>query len=374
MATEINWSRVAWLDDALEVTWHERSVSHLPYLWLRDNCGCGECRVAQTTEKRFMLNQVPVNLRPTTGLVEGDELFLAWPDGHETRYSGSAIRALETQQATSWTAWDARFIPSHFEYPRFVDDDATAVAALTAFLEFGAVILTGAGSTPGALETLSRRLGPVRETVRARLHDVAVDAAQYDVAHPVTALAPHTDLASLSWPPSVQALHMLVNDASGGETVIVDGWRIAEALSRTHPGYFDILCTTPVPFRMFDQDTDTRAAAPIIQLDTDGRIQAVRFSNPLMQRIAPNRTGLVTFYRAYHEWCRRVTSDPAQAAFRLQGGQVLVVATHRVLHGRKAFAPDGRRHLQDAYFEHDGARNHLFVLNSRPAGSAGRAS
>ena len=374
MVTEINWSRVAWLDDALEVTWYESSVSHLPYLWLRDNCGCGECRVAQTTEKRFMLNQVPVNLRPTTGLVEGDELFLAWPDGHETRYSGSAIRALETQQATSWTAWDARFTPSHFEYPRFVDDDATAVAALTAFLEFGAVMLTGAGSTPGALETLSGRLGPVRDAVFARLHDVAVDAAQHNVAHTATGLAPHTDFASLSWPPGVQALHMLVNDASGGETVIVDGWRIAEALSRTHPGYFDMLCTMPVPFRTFDHDTETRTAAPIIQLDTDGKIKAVRFSNRLMQRIAPNRAGLVTFYRAYHEWCRRVTSDAAQATFRLQGGQVLVVATHRVLHGRKAFAPDGRRHLQDAYFEHDGARNHLFVLNRRPAASAGRES
>ena len=74
MATAINWSRVAWLDDALEVTWYEGSVSRLPYLWLRDNCGCNECRVAETTEKRFILTQVPVNLRPTTGLLEGDEI------------------------------------------------------------------------------------------------------------------------------------------------------------------------------------------------------------------------------------------------------------------------------------------------------------
>ena len=29
----------------------------LPYLWLRDNSGCSECRVAQTTEKRFYLGQ-----------------------------------------------------------------------------------------------------------------------------------------------------------------------------------------------------------------------------------------------------------------------------------------------------------------------------
>ena len=374
MVSEISWSRIAWLDDALEVTWYERSVSRLPYLWLRDNCGCSECRIAQTTDKRFILTQVPVNLRPITGLLEGDELLLAWPDGHETRYSGSAIRALEAQQAATWTPWGAWFRPQHFEFQRFLDDDTTAVSALTAFIEFGAFILTGAGSKPGTMEGLSQRLGPVRETVFGRIHDVEPDAAGYNVAHTAMELAPHNDFAGLSWPPSVQALHMLVNEVSDGESVIVDGWRIAESLRRAHPAYFDILCTMPVPFRMFDEDMETRAAAPIIQLDTDGKIKALRFSNQLMQRIAPNRTGLVTFYRAYHELCRRVTNHSAKATFRLESGEVLVVAAHRVLHSRKTFRPGGRRHLQDAYFEHDSARNRLFALKRRLGGLAASES
>ena len=374
MATAINWSRVAWLDDALEVTWYEGPVSRLPYLWLRDNCGCNECRVAETTEKRFILTQVPVNLRPTTGLLEGDELLLQWPDGHGTRYSGSAIRALESQQAATWTPWGARFKPPHFKCRRFLDDDATAVAALTAFLEFGAFILTDAGAAPGTLETLSPRLGSVREMPFGRIHEVVVDPAGFNVAHTAMELPPHNDYTSSSWPPSVQALHMLVNDACGGDTMIVDGWRIAEALRKSYPVYFDSLCTIPVPFRMFDEDIETRAAAPIIHLDSDSKIKAFRFSNALMQRIAPNRSGLVAFYRAYHELCRRVTNHSAKATFRLQGGQVLVLAGHRVLHGRKAFTPAGRRHLQDAFFEHDNARNHLFVLEGRLAGPVGSES
>ena len=365
MVAKPGFRRVAWLEDALEVTWLEGPVSRLPYLWLRDNCGCGECRVAQTSEKRFMLTQVPVNIRPAAALLQGDELVLEWPGGHETRYSGSAIRALEARPSTTWKPWDARFSPPRFDCRRFLDDDASAAAALTAFLESGAFILTGAGATPGTLETLSPRLGPLREMVFGRIHDVKVDPGGYNVAHTAMELPPHNDFASCSWPPSVQALHMLVNGASGGKTVIVDGWRVAESLRKARPEYFDILCRVPVPFRMFDENTETRAAAPIIQLDSGGAVRAFRFSNQLMQRIPPNLPGLVTFYHAYHELCRRVTSHSAGATFRLEGGQVLVTAGHRVLHGRKAFAADGRRHLQDAYFEHDSARNHLLVLQRR---------
>ena len=58
----------------------------------------------------------------------------------------------------------------------------------------------------------------------------------------------------------------------------------------------------------------------------------------------------------------RINAASAQASFRLEGGQILLCAGHRVLHGRTALRSDGRRHLQDAYCEHDNVRNHLRLL------------
>jgi gamma-butyrobetaine dioxygenase len=47
-------------------------------------------------------------------------------------------------------------------------------------------------------------------------------------------------------------------------------------------------------------------------------------------------------------------TDPArQRRFRLDAGDALFVHGHRVLHGRTAFVADGRRHLQDCYFDFD---------------------
>ena len=101
--------------------------------------------------------------------------------------------------------------------------------------------------------------------------------------------------------------------------------------------------------------------------DLDGDIEGFRFSNQLMQAIDPNHPDAVAFYRAYHELCCRVADPQVRATFRLCGGEILIVAAHRVLHGRKAFEPTGRRHLQDAYFELDHVQNHLVVLQRKGA-------
>ena len=300
-------TRVAIGTDSIGVRWHDGNESELPILWLRDNCDCDECRVGQTSEKRFMVSSVPADLAPADVELVGDDLVLVWPDGHVTRYHGSSIRALKPV-VNEWTAWGSDFEPRRCDFGSFLGDDSAAAAAIADFLEFGAVVLIDAPVEPGALEQLAPRLGPIREVLFARIHDVEVDAAGYNVAHTAMALPPHNDFASYSWPPSVQALHMLANDSPGGESIIVDGFRIVAELRAEHPEHFAALCATPVPFREFDDDNETYATEPMIRLDVDGNVSALRFSNQLMQAIPPGQAGAAEFYRAYHELCRRVTA------------------------------------------------------------------
>ena len=56
--------------DALAALWHGGAETSLPFLWLRDNCGCSECRVVQTTEKRFHIFRVARELRPRWVAIE----------------------------------------------------------------------------------------------------------------------------------------------------------------------------------------------------------------------------------------------------------------------------------------------------------------
>ena len=351
--------------DALEVHWPSGHVSRLPYLWLRDNCDCEECRVRQTGEKRFMISEVPEDISPLAASLDADRLTVTWPDAHETVYTGEDIERLRASRIPDWTPWDAGFSPGRYPFRAFLDDDVVAANTIHDFLHKGAIILEHAPNEPGTLEQLAPRLGPVREVLFARIHDVRVDMGGYNVAHTSIALPPHNDFASYSWPPSIQALHMLINEAAGGESVIVDGWQVLTRLRDNHPEHFQALCRMPVPFREFDEHNETYAVAPMVCCDTFGNISSLRFSNQLMQTLDPEAPGTDGFYRAYRALCELVTDDAYKARFRLESGDILVVAAHRVLHGREAFDETGRRHLQDAYFEHDNVRNHLDVLKRR---------
>ena len=72
-----------------------------------------------------------------------------------------------------------------------------------------------------------------------------------------------------------------------------------------------------------------------------------------MQMISPAKEGIREFYKAYHEVSSRIYHKKYRSTFRLNSGEVLIVASHRVLHAREAFVPNGKRHLQDAYFVYD---------------------
>ena len=353
--------------DALTAVWSSGEQTVLPYLWLRDNCGCSECCVVQTSEKRFHLFRVPGDLRPQQIGIEnagsGDEaISIAWPDGHHTRYRSSEIHARMRLPRVELQYWDGGFEPRRFDYRRFLASDRAAAEVIEEFLRTGVCVFVDAPTEPESSEQLAARLGPIREVLFERIHNVKLDPKGYNIAHTALAVGVHNDFTSYTWPPSVQALHMLVNECEGGASTVVDGFGLLEALRSEHPDKFDVLCSVRVPFRIFSDEYECYAANPMVDLDSDGEIRMIRFNTAQMQAIPLSEPRLGEFYAAYHELSSRVNDPGAQVTFRLEGGMILLCAGHRVLHGRTEMVSNGARHLQDAYFEHDNVRTHLRLL------------
>ena len=360
-------SSVAEYGEALAAVWQDGARTDLPYLWLRDNCGCSECRVEQTTEKRFHLFRVARDLRARQVTIEhsgceDEAIAIAWPDGHRTHYRSSEIHGLIGRPRSDLRYWDCRFRPREFDFHRFLHHDRTAADLIEEFLETGACVIVDAPTEPDSSEELTARLGPIREVVFDRIHNVVVDPKGYSIAHTRLAIAPHNDFTSYNWPPSVQVLHMLVNECEGGASAIVDAFGVVDGLRRDHPEKFEALCAVPVPFRVFSEDDESYAINPVVDLDACGNVRLVRFNTQQMQPIPLSEPRLGDFYAAYHELSTRMNDAGAQASCRLEAGHILLIASHRVLHGRSALRSGGMRHLQDAYFEHDNVRNHLSLL------------
>ena len=311
-----------------------------------------------------MLNSIPVDLKPKSVDVNENNIHVFWPDDHETTINFQDIKFLKKARKPKKILWTNNFTPNYYDWSDFLKNNDVAISAISDFIVKGAICIKNAPCIPNSLEDLAPRLGPIREVLFERIHNVSVDGHIYNIAHTTLEVPPHNDFASYSWPPSVQALHMLINECEGGESMIVDGYKVLNDLKGACPEFFDILSTFSVPFREFDEENETYANEPIIRLNTANEIIGLRYSNQLMQMIDPQKKNVDLFYKAYHDLCNRINGKRYKSKFRLEAGHILLVSAHRVLHGREKFKLNGKRHLQDAYYEMDNIENNLVLYKN----------
>ncbi len=366
--------------DGTEMSFH--------HVWLRDNCWCASCRVPHTAERRLYTAHIPADIAPTSAVWDGPSgarlLRVTWHDGHESVFSPAWLRrhdysdrarSARRHEPTLWRA-DIDGVPS-FEHEDVVSTSAGQVAYLTAVRDHGAALVRGTPSVPGEVERFAESLGHVRETAFERVHNVRHDPDGYNVAHTPLELKPHTDMPSYQWPPSIQLLHFLVNDADGGESTLTDGWAVLADLRRDDPRAFETLCRVPVRYQLFSSGEDTCAEAPMVRLDPDGRVQTFRYSNQLALPLEVPFADVEPFYEAYRTLGLMIDSDVYKHAFKARTGDLLTVHGHRVLHGRLPYDPSsGARHLQDVYMEYDDlmGRRRVLLGEHQPLPATGGAA
>jgi gamma-butyrobetaine dioxygenase len=338
----------------------------LPSDWLRDNCPCAECRIMQTDERRrrpWLDLAAPMVTHP---YVSNGDLCLTWADGHRTVYSADAwsrIRLASRRGSYTANLWTGGYELSRFAHDAVLADAAIHRQMFEAFRGDGAVVVTSAPTVPGTVIEFARSIGlALIDSSLGFIFDVKVDPAGYNVAFTSEELPPHNDNAQYTNPPSGQILSMLVNDATGGNTIVVDGWSVLEQLRAADPAAIDVLSRVEVGFRQYSTEADGFSRNPLVRHDATGRFTHLRFSNQLMQPLPFDHPDLAEWYRAYR-LLGRMVSDPAnQIRFRMRAGDMLFVNGYRALHARTAFTPDGPRHLQDVYFSTDDVNSVLARL------------
>ena len=356
------------------------AVVRCHYVWLRDNCWCADCRVAQTQERRLFTASIRPDIAPlSVALDDEGTLRITWNDDHVSAYTASWLHRHDysdrarADRRPEPVLWDATFSVPAFEHDEVLGSPEVQIAYLEAVRDYGVALVRGTPSVPGEVERFAEKIGHVRETAFERIHNVRHDPTGYSVAHTPAELIPHTDLPGYHWPPSIQLLHFLVNEASGGESTVTDGWSVLADLRAEDPAAFETLCRVPVPFQVFSDDEDTFATAPLVQTDTDGRVRAFRYSNHLVQPLDTHFDDVEPFYAAYRMLGRMIMSDRYKVAFKAASGDLLTVHGHRVMHGRLSFDPtSGARHLQDVYMEYDDlmARRRVLLGTHKPMPAA----
>jgi len=356
--------------EALTVTWADGRESRFAAIWLFDNRPDG--RHGPDGQRLFDVAELPDEIGIASAVLTGAGAVTVTftPDGTTAAFAGTwlrdhaldpASRAERRRAPRLWGGELAADLPAA-TYAEVVKGGQALARWLAHVRDRGFALLTGVPAEEGMVCRVIELFGYVRETNYGRLFDVVSVEAPNNLAYTGLALGNHTDNPYRDPVPQLQLLHCLRAAEEGGDSIVVDGFYAAERLRREAPEDFDLLTRYAVPFRYVERGVvDLQAAAPLIELDSEGAVRAVRYNNRSAAPFDLPEEVVQPFYRAYRRFGRLLHDPAAIVSFRMQAGDLFIVDNQRVLHGRRGFGR-GRRHLQGAYADKDGLLSKLRVL------------
>lgn len=356
----------------LTVTWSDGLHGAFNRFWLREN-EVGPAIDPITRESTLDVDALPDDLRIEAVNLNGLEVSVGWsPDGHVSRHHAGWLRTtaegLWQPQARlpAPEPWDAEMLPEppSFDGLAVLNDDNALAAWLTAVARFGLARLRGLPVDLGTVVRVAERVGTIRNSNFGFTFHVESKPNPDSNAYTAVALSAHTDLGTRELQPGLQLLHCRENTSTGGESTMVDGFRVALALREKDPEAFDILSRKCWVFANRHPDTDYRWSGPIIVLDGAGTVTEIRNTSFLRAEPDMPPDDVDAAYGAFRAYMRLAADPRFVCTYPFAAGDLVMFDNRRVLHGRHAFDPQsGTRRLEGCYLDSDELRSRLRVLS-----------
>ena len=345
-------------------------------LWLRDNAQDETTRSPGNGQRLITILDIPAETRIAEARAENGSLSLRFePEGRTIAYDGRwlARHAYDAHaaRAPGWTApeverWDSRLL-NHVPSENWADVTADRRALgrwLAAVRRFGFAVMTGTPTEPGTLCRVAELFGYVRETNYGRWFEVRAEVNPNNLAYTNLGLQAHTDNPYRDPVPTLQILACLENSVEGGDSIVVDGFRVVERLKAESPRGFALLSGHAARFAYEGAaGVRLRSKRPMIELGPDGELIAVRFNNRSLAAATDiPYDDMADYYAAYRRFAELIEDPAMEVTFKLKPGELFIVDNTRVLHARKGFSGAGKRWLQGCYADKDGLYSTLAAI------------
>ncbi|MFD2191701.1 TauD/TfdA family dioxygenase [Pistricoccus aurantiacus] len=340
-------------------------------LWLRERAPDSETLDPRTGQRLIEAAQLPLDLTIEDVRPEADRLRLRFSDGHDTTFDLNTLleagEAVRTDIPTDLTLWDSRLerLPEA-DFAAALESDERLLKMLEDLHRYGFVRVRGVPTEEDGMQALIDRIGPLRRTNWGGIADVKSVPQAYDLTMTQRGLEPHTDNPYRDPIPGYIWLHCLTNAAEGGDSTLVDGFQAARRLREEAPEAYDCLTRLATEFFYTDETTRLAGEGPLIELDSQGRLHRVRFSNRTERIPALDPEMLERYYAARQRFHELITSDELTVHLKLDPGEMLIMDNYRLFHGRTAFQLEGGvRHLRQGYVDRDSTASRRRVLQAQ---------
>jgi len=352
----------------VEVVWQDGRKTTFHTIWLRHSPGFPDSERPAGPNGRFPSGTSDTS--PTDSRVTSDgQLKLDWTGGQQSLHDAIWLRqhiyddeALQQRRrpVVPWTA-ESLSKQVEFDYTELSLDEKSRLPLFEHMLDHGVVLLRNVPTQPNTLTTVANWLGHVPANLYAddesqpTISNVRFDPNVSIGTSMCHFLGPHTDTCWRQTLTGLLLLHCLKAHSNGGQSIVVDGFAVAERMREKHYEQFKLLCDLPLSFgsKVGEYD-DWRVQGRVISVAADGVLEGIRFNGNSFEQlelpaelIEPTYQALETFESILFD--RALWWQPL-----LQPGDLLLVDNHRVLHGREAFDPaGGERHLQSCSVDRD---------------------
>lgn len=173
-------------------------------------------------------------------------------------------------------------------------------------------------------------------------------------------------------------LHVIHFKGTGGESILVDGFKLADVIRDESPNHYHILSTVPFEYHYTDKNNKYLSSFIPFTLDPEsGKVAQVHFNNcdrlPIsastiraLDKVKPGGS-IADIYGAIKTFTRAMREEKHQYRFRLEPGRAVIFDNHRILHARTSFTM--KRRMCGGYINREDWKSTVMVNRLRNTAS-----
>lgn len=381
LRTEVRLAGLEPKDEGLSLQWGNGQETLFPWFWLRDH-GQDEASLdPDTLQRRVNTFEISNDIRALESklLEEGSALEIAWQNGSTpSRYSADFLAAMAGLvpseadlapqiQRRFWSGRDPLQLPRPIPHDAVLDSKNGLRECLERVQALGFAVVKDVPTDDAAVQAFLGRIGYVRTTIFGGLWTLSAEVQDHDdTAYSRQYLEPHTDGTYSHDAPGLQSFVCREFDGSGGESILVDGFALAEEMRREAPEHFGVLRDVAVPGRYIEPGVHLRAERPAFLTGADGSLRQISFNNYDRAPFSLPPDRMAAFYAAYRDFHARIVEQANWLTIPLRPGMALIFDNWRLLHGRMGYS--GKRVFCGCYHNHEDFESALRTVTAEAPG------
>ena len=334
------------LPDKINILFSNNKEDNFLNIWLRDHAKDEDSWDHRSNQRKIFTAKLDPKLHIKKAILKdnGKSVDILWSDLKKPiNYTSNFLENSNKSKKINDNIkiWDKKDIGKdiYTDFQNTITNDGFK-EFLEKLYKFGFVVIQNCKTEMSSVEKIAKKIGYVRESIFGGLWSFESNNDMADSAYTQDELRPHTDSTYSNDAPGLQLLLCCHYEATGGESIMVDGFKIAEKIYKENKDLYTLLSEIEVTGQYIGDGVFLEAKRPIFKLNSNKELVQVSFNNYDRAAFRMDDEKTLKFYDAIREFDLIANNREYQWRHILKPGELLIFNNWRILHGRGSFKGD----------------------------------